>query len=83
MHPVLPAVRTRIRDGMHADHVAVIALIDHIRAVAGTDYRPRGGADATERALYFELARLDEAVQAQIVLEELLMASRHASGDVG
>jgi iron-sulfur cluster repair protein YtfE (RIC family) len=68
------SVTACIRDRMHADHVAVLALIDHIRSVAGTNYRARDGADPTERALYVELARLDEHVQAQIAIEEHLMA---------
>ena len=64
---------TRMRDGMHADHLAVIALIDHIRFVAA-EYQARAGADPTERALYLELARLDDHVHAQIAIEEHLMA---------
>ena len=60
---------------MHADHVAVIALIDHMRSVTG-NYRARDGADPTERALYLELARLEDHVQAQIAIEEQLVAWR-------
>ncbi|CAN5703367.1 hypothetical protein BH11MYX1_BH11MYX1_33830 [soil metagenome] len=68
------SVTARIRDGMHADHLAVSAVIDQIRAAAGSDYRTRDGAEPTERALYLELAQLDAHVRAQIVIEERLMA---------
>jgi len=67
------SVTTRIREGMHADHVRVTDLIDHIRNLAGHDYHARTDASPTERALYLELARLDQHVQAQITLEEHLM----------
>lgn len=70
---------TRMRDGMHADHLAVIALIDRIRSVAGIDYQTRAGADPTELALYVELALLDDHVQAQIAIEEHLMAWRQGA----
>lgn len=70
------SVVTRIRDGMHSDHLVVAALLDHIRDVAGDGFHARDGADPTERALYLELARLDEHVQAQITLEEHLMSWR-------
>jgi iron-sulfur cluster repair protein YtfE (RIC family) len=60
--------------GMHADHVAVTAMLDHIRDVTGPAFDPGNGADPTERALYVELARLDHHVQAQITLEEHVMA---------
>jgi len=62
-----------IHDRMHAEHVAVTALLDHIRDA--TD-NAEHGADPTERALYSELARLDEHLAAQIALEEHLMAWR-------
>ncbi len=78
-HRASASVTTRIRDGMHADHLAVISLIDHIRFVAGSEYQARAGADPTERALYLELARLDDHVQAQIALEEHLMAWRQGA----
>ena len=70
------SVTTRIREGMHSDHVVVAALLEHIRDVAGGGFHARDGADPTERALYLELARLDEHVQAQITLEEHLMSWR-------
>jgi len=62
--------------GMHSEHVAVTAMLDHIRDVTGPTFHPRNGADPTERALYVELARLDHHVQAQITLEEHVMAWR-------
>ncbi len=68
------SVPARIREGMHADHLAVCSVIDQIRAAAGSDYRARDGAEPTERALYLELARLDDHVRAQIAIEEHLMA---------
>ena len=74
--PEPASVTTTIRDGMHSDHLVVAALLDHIRNVAGVGYHARDGASPTERALYLELARLDEHVQAQIELEEHLMAWR-------
>jgi iron-sulfur cluster repair protein YtfE (RIC family) len=77
-HRASASVTTRVRDGMHADHLAVIALIDHIRFVAA-EYQARAGADPTERALYLELARLDGHIQAQIALEEHLMAWRQGA----
>jgi iron-sulfur cluster repair protein YtfE (RIC family) len=72
-HRAAVSVGMRIRAGIYADHVAVIALIDRIRAVAGTEYEVRTGAHPTERALFLELARLDMHVQTQITLEEQLM----------
>jgi iron-sulfur cluster repair protein YtfE (RIC family) len=78
-HRAAASVTTRIRDGMHADHVAVISLIEHIRFVAGTEYQARAGADPTERVLYLELACLDDHVQAQIAIEEHLMAWRQGA----
>lgn len=77
-HRASASVTTRVRDGMHADHLAVIALIDHIRFVAA-EYQARAGADPTESALYLELARLDGHIQAQIALEEHLMAWRQGA----
>ncbi len=68
------SVCARAREGMHADHLAVCIVIDQIRAVAGRDYQARDGAEPAERALYLELARLDDHVRAQIALEEHLMA---------
>ncbi|MEO6773354.1 MAG: hypothetical protein ABI467_10045 [Kofleriaceae bacterium] len=67
------AVRLRLRDGIHADHHAVSTVIDQIRAVTGRAYRAREGAGPAERALYVELARLDEHVRAQIAIEEHLL----------
>ncbi len=63
------------RDGMHADHVAVTSLLEHIRAIAGIR-DPRDVETPTERALYNELAELDHHVQAQILLEERLLSVR-------
>jgi len=68
------SVTARIREGMHADHLAVSTVIDQIRAAAGREYRPREGAESTERALYRELAQLDVHVRTQIAIEEHLMA---------
>lgn len=67
------SVTALIRDGMQADHRAVSIVIDQIRAAAGSDYRPRDGAESTERALYRELAQLDVHVRTQIAIEEHLM----------
>ena len=72
-HRASASVTTRIREGMHADHLAVIALIDHIRFVAA-GYQAPAGAGPPARALYLELARLDDHVHAQIAIEEHLMA---------
>ncbi|CAN5535796.1 hypothetical protein BH11MYX1_BH11MYX1_47430 [soil metagenome] len=74
VHRTAASVTTRIREGMHADHLAVGTVIEQIRAVAGRDYQTRAGAESTERALYLELARLDDHVRAQIAIEENLMA---------
>lgn len=60
---------------LHAEHVAVTSLLDHIREIAGGDYRAPS-TDPTVNALYLELARLDEHLDAQIALEEHLMAWR-------
>jgi iron-sulfur cluster repair protein YtfE (RIC family) len=68
------SVTARIREGMHAEHLAVSAVIDQIRVAAGRDYQARDGAEPTERALYLELAQLDAHVRTQIVIEERLMA---------
>jgi len=64
---------TGVRDGLHADHLAVLDVIDRIRAAAGDDYHAREGAGPTERALYLELARLDRHIRTQIALEEDLL----------
>lgn len=75
------SLTARIREVMHADHLAVRTIIDQIRAAAGSDYRAREGAESIERTLYLELARLDDHVRAQIALEEHLMAcDQHAIG---
>jgi iron-sulfur cluster repair protein YtfE (RIC family) len=81
LHQAAAAVTTRLRNGMHSDHVAVIALLEQMRDLAGNDYHVRDGADPTERALYLELARLDEHVHAQINIEEHLMTWwQHTAG---
>lgn len=68
------AVGTLLRARMHTEHAAVISQLAAIRTIVGDDYRARDDADATERALFDELARLDLLVQRQIELEEQLMA---------
>lgn len=75
------SVTAWIREGRHADHLAVSTVIDQIRATAGRGYRARDGAEPTERALYRELAKLDAHVRAQITIEEHLMIwDQHAIG---
>ena len=51
-------------------------LLDHIRDATDNAGPDGDSADPTERALYSELARLDEHLAAQITLEEHVMAWR-------
>ncbi len=67
------SVTARIREEMHAEHLAVSNVVDQIRAAAGRDYHARLGAEQSERALYLELAKLDDHIRAQIAIEEHLM----------
>lgn len=71
-----PSVALTIHDRLHADHVAVTTLLERIRDATGNVDHDRDRADPTERALFCELARLDEHLAAQITLEEHLMAWR-------
>jgi iron-sulfur cluster repair protein YtfE (RIC family) len=67
------ALSPSARDDILADHAAVARLLAHIRGITGTDYQVRTGAEATERALFGELALLDDHVRFQIALEEQLL----------
>jgi hypothetical protein len=61
-----------IRERLHDDHVAVAGLLASLREEA-TDTSTE---DATERALFAELARLDAELAAQIAAEERLLAAQ-------
>jgi len=60
-----------IRDGRHADHIAIAALLERIRDLDCLD-----SDEASDRMLHRELVELAAHVEAQIELEEQLIASR-------
>ena len=67
-------VAERIR-GLHAEHQAVAALLDHIRALASLDRHAGDDACAAELALRNELAAMDAHVRLQIDAEERVLAT--------
>jgi hypothetical protein len=58
-----------IRDRLHDDHLAVASLLASLRE----EVARKPADDATERALFAELARLDARLVAQIPAEEQLL----------
>ena len=63
---------------LHTEHLVVGTLLERIRAAAVIEPHVEGAACAAERALYRELALLDDHVRSQILLEERLLAARFA-----
>ncbi len=61
--------------GLHAEHHAVAALLDRIRALASVDRHTGDDACNAERALRDELAAMDDHVRRQIVIEERVLAT--------
>ncbi len=74
---VTSSVSPTIHDRLHTEHLAVTTLLEHIRDATSYSERVHHGTiDPTERALYSELACLDDHLAAQIALEEQLLCER-------